>query len=57
MLTIILLLLLSEITLNAHETDNPGQCLIIFECCTENLYQPKSEEFIFNDIHQKKTPL
>lgn len=57
MLTTLLLLLLSENTMNAHETDNPGQYLIIFECCTENPYRPKSEEFIFNDIHQKKTPL
>jgi len=54
MLTIILLLL-SDIAMNAHETTNSGQCLIIFECCTEYPYRPKSEEFVFNDIHQKKT--
>lgn len=58
MLTIILLLLLSsDITMNAHEIANPEQRLIIFECLTEYPYRPKSEEFIFNDIHQKKTSL
>jgi len=55
MLTVILLLF--DIIMNTHETVNPGQCLIIFECCTEYPHRPKSEEFIFNDIHQKKTTL
>lgn len=56
MLTIILLLSF-DITMNIHETANPEQRLIIFECLTEYPYRPKSEEFIFNDIHQKKTSL
>jgi len=57
MLTIILILLSQNTTNAAYETDNSGQCFIIFECRTENPYRPKSEEFIFNDIRQKKTPL
>lgn len=42
--------------MKARETDNLGQCLIIFKCI-ENPYRPKSEKFILNDIYQKKTPL
>lgn len=43
--------------MKASETDNVRQRLIISKCCIENLYRPKSEKFILNDIYQKKTPL